>query len=156
MRDEPKLKAIDGTLYWAAMPQHFVQALIRHKSGQTRSIMLDELDKNVARLTRGDPASALLETLDPEQNREFSGTTIWIVRHGFGRKCCSSDRQTTGIPYRDRCSTAWSGFALVLCYIAKKSWRSPSTTVYPNWLKRAGLLKRPDETFSDARHKTGD
>ena len=68
MRDEAEIKGHRRT-YIGALPGKFVQAIKTCRSANP-VIMLDEIDK-IGASYRGDPASALLEVLDSEQNRDF-------------------------------------------------------------------------------------
>ena len=143
MRDEAEIKGHRRT-YIGAMPGKFIQAM---KSVGTSNpvIMLDEIDK-VGASYQGDPASALLEVLDPEQNSEFLDHFM-DLRFDLSNSlfiCTANQLDTIPQPLLDRMETIrLSG------YIAEEKVAIAKQHLVSRQMERAGLT-RGQLSISDA------
>ena len=136
MRDEAEIKGHRRT-YIGALPGKLVQAL-KEVEVMNPVIMLDEIDKMGASY-QGDPASALLETLDPEQNVEFLDHYL-DLRLDLSKVlfvCTANTLDSIPGPLLDRMEVIrLSG------YIAEEKLAIARKHLWPRQLEKAGVPKK--------------
>lgn len=135
MRDEAEIKGHRRT-YIGAMPGKFVQAL-KQVGIMNPVIMLDEIDK-LGTSHQGDPASALLETLDPEQNSDFLDHYL-DLRLDLSKVlfvCTANTLDSIPGPLLDRMDVI-----RLAGYIAEEKLAIAKHHLWPRQLERAGLRK---------------
>ena len=147
MRDEAEIKGHRRT-YIGAMPGKFMQAL-REVQSANPVIMLDEIDK-IGSAYQGDPASALLEVLDPEQNANFLDHYL-DVRFDLSRVlfvCTANQLDSIPRPLLDRMEVI-----RLAGYVMEEKLAIAKKHLVPRVRQRAGLKAR-QLTFSDTTLRT--
>ncbi|WP_312929526.1 endopeptidase La [Stutzerimonas nitrititolerans] len=147
MRDEAEIKGHRRT-YIGALPGKLVQAL-KEVEVMNPVIMLDEVDK-LGSSHQGDPASALLETLDPEQNFGFLDHYL-DLRLDLSKVlfiCTANTLYSVPDPLLDRMEIVrLSG------YITEEKLEIAKRHLWPRQLQRAGVPKHR-LTINDAALRT--
>ncbi len=150
VHDEAEIRGHRRT-YVGALPGRLVQALRKAKVSNP-VVMLDEIDK-VGRDFRGDPQSALLEVLDPEQNDSFSDHYVEIPLDLSKVLFIANANQldTISPPLRDRMEVIE-----IPGYTASEKSAIIRDFLLPKQIKEHGLSDGQVELTEEAVHKVID
>ncbi|WP_407642203.1 endopeptidase La [Caballeronia catudaia] len=144
VHDESEIRGHRRT-YIGAMPGNIIQAI--RKAGARNCVMLlDELDK-LGHGVHGDPSAAMLEVLDPEQNRSFRDNYLGVPFDLSAVVFIATANQAEGIagPLRDRME-----MLDLPGYTEAEKFQIARRFLVPRQLKACGLTETQSELSDDA------